>query len=232
MEEQIVLAQIRTLIERIPDFKQYSIVSREHLIWLGQAHALISRWNQSEAISFKVLWDSLTMSPSNQSYFGQIIGILYRAIADLELKVPSNIESSFEAGNVYDFFNALNKVIESAEKSIFIIDPYLDKSVFDHYLNSRKKDVTVRLLVNKNANDLSVSTQKYNEQFGRFLKIKKSKLLHDRVIFIDDYTCWLIGQSIKDAAKAKPTYLVPLPPDVVSSKLTSYENIWTDANEL
>ena len=56
--------------------------------------------------------------------------------------------------------------------------------------------------------------------------------MHDRVIFIDEYVCWLIGQSIKDAAKAKPTYLVPLPPDVVSDKLSNYENIWKNAIEL
>jgi len=232
VDDQILLAQIRALMERIPDFEQYSIVSREHLIWFGQAHALISRWNQSEAISFKVLWDALTTSSSNQSYFGQIMAILYRAVADLELKVPLGIESSFEAGNVYNFFKALNQVIETAEKSIFIIDPYLDISVFDHYLNSRKKNVAIRLLVNKNASDLSTAVQKYNEQFGSVLRIKKSKLLHDRVVFIDDYACWLIGQSIKDAAKAKPTYLAPLSPDVVSDKLESYEKIWADANEL
>lgn len=230
MEVQILLAHIRALIERMPDFEQYVITSREHLIWLGQAHALISRWNSGEAISFKVLWDSFTMSPSNQSYFGQIIGILYRAIADLELKVSSSIENSFEGGNVYDFFRALNKVIESAEKSLLIIDPYLDPSIFDYYLNSRKNNVTVKLLADKYANDLSVIAQKYNEQFGDILEIRKSKLIHDRVIFIDNNICWIIGQSIKDAAKAKPTYLVSLSPDIVRAKLATYENIWENAN--
>jgi len=63
------------------------------------------------------------------------------------------------------------------------------------------------------------------------LELRKSKTLHDRVIFIDGYVCWIIGQSIKDAAKAKPTYLVQLAPDVVPEKLNNYEAIWTLAEK-
>jgi hypothetical protein len=51
-------------------------------------------------------------------------------------------------------------------------------------------------------------------------------------IFIDGYACWIIGQSVKDAAKAKPTYLVPVPPDVAPEKLNNYEEIWSKANAL
>jgi hypothetical protein len=38
-----------------------------------------------------------------------------------------------------------------------------------------------------------------------------------------------MGQSIKDAAKAKPTYLLPLPADIAKLKLTHYEAIWVTA---
>ena len=54
------------------------------------------------------------------------------------------------------------------------------------------------------------------------IELKKTKKIHDRVIFIDNMACWVVGQSLKDAAKAKPTYLSPLSPDVVSAKLQEY----------
>ena len=38
-----------------------------------------------------------------------------------------------------------------------------------------------------------------------------------------------MGQSIKDAAKAKPTYLLPLPADIANLKLGHYETIWNVA---
>lgn len=202
------------------------------MVWLAQGHALVSRWDSLEAISFKSASDFLSMRATRQTNISRIFGILHRAIADLELQVPSEMEVNFGAGDVYDFFKALNKVIASAEQSLLIVDPYLDETVFDHYLSSRHEDVQVRLLVNKNAEQLLPASKKYIAQFGDVLEIRKSKVLHDRVIFVDGYVCWLIGQSLKDAAKAKPTYLVQLPPDVVPAKLENYEEIWNSANAL
>jgi len=232
MNPEILLAQLRALIERAPDFDQYSPTSREHMMWLGQGHALISRWNQVEAISFKTSSNMLPMDLMRANSVGTIFGVLHRAIADLELQVPKKEQVAFAAGEVYDFFRELNKVIGSAEVSIFVVDPYLDHTVFDHYLNYRKKNVRVRLLLNKNANDVKAASEKYIQQHGDVLELRRSPKIHDRVIFIDGYVCWVVGQSLKDAAKAKPTYLAPLAPDVVSDKLADYESIWNEANAI
>ena len=232
MEPQILLAQLRALLERAPDLEKFNSESKDHMIWLGQAHALVSRWNNAEAIAFKQASDLLSTPFLQESYIVKVFGILYRAVADLELQVPSDAEVCFDAGEVYKFFKALNKVIDSAEKSLFIIDPYLDDTVFDHYLKSRRSEVTVRLLLNNKAVSIMPAAQKYRDQYGDILQIKESKLLHDRIIFVDGYVCWLIGQSVKDAAKAKPTYLVQLPPDIVPGKLQNYEDICSNANTL
>lgn len=161
-----------------------------------------------------------------------IFGVLSRAISDIELKVPDKGQVAFAAGEVYDFFRELNKVIASAESSLFIVDPYLDHTVFDHYLNSRKREVTVRLLLNRNADEVKAAAKKYTIQHGEILEVRKTKIIHDRVIFIDGYVCWVVGQSLKDAAKAKPTYLSPLSPDIVSMKLAGYEEIWNQSNKI
>ena len=229
MEPEILLAQLRALVQRAPNFEQYSQTSQEHLVWLGQAHALVSRWNSSEAISFRTDSNLLSNEFLGSGSIGNIFGTLYRAIADLEIKVPADAQVAFSAGEVYDFFRELNKVIKSAEVSIFIVDPYLDHTVFDHYLNSRKADVLVRLLLNRNADSVKHASEKYLEQFGTVLELRKSPAIHDRVIFVDKYVCWVLGQSLKDAAKARPTYLVQLAPDVVPDKLQQYEAIWDAA---
>ena len=232
MEKNILLAQLRALLERAPDLDNYSPNSREHNTWLAQAHALLKRWDGVEAMGFKSSCSHLSNQVMRPNLISNIFGSIHRAIADLELEVPIENEVSFGTGDVYDFFRALNKVIASAEHSIFIIDPYLDSSVFDHYLKSRQEKVFVRLLLNKHSDDLKTPAEKYTKQYGEILEIRKSKSLHDRVIFIDNFVCWLVGQSIKDAAKAKPTYLVQLPPDTVSSKLENYEQIWKAAKIL
>ena len=229
MEPEVLLAQLRALLERAPDFERYSPMSRDHAMWLGQAHALISRWDELQSIMFQVSADALPSTLTRQSNVAKIFGAIHRAIADLELRIPQKGQATFAAGEVYDFFRELNKVIESADKSIYIVDPYLDASVFDQYLTSRKPNVTVRLLLNNNADNVKVAAEKYIQQHGKMIDLRKSNKIHDRVIFIDGYVCWIIGQSLKDAAKAKPTYLVPLAPDVVAAKLQDYEAIWTSA---
>lgn len=232
MKPEMLLAQLRALLERVPDFDQYSPTSREHAIWLGQAHALVERWNKLEAIRLQTSGDSLPLALTRPSNVASILGVVYRAVADLELKVPDKEQVAFAAGEVYDFFRELNKVVDSAESSLFIVDPYLDHTVFDNYLNSRNKNVTVRLLLNKNADSVRPAALKYIQQHGNVIELRKSEKLHDRVIFVDGYVCWVVGQSLKDAAKAKPTYLAPLAPDVVSAKLQDYETIWASASAI
>lgn len=232
MEPEILLAQLRALLERVPDFEKYSLLSREHALWLGQAHALTSRWNDVQAIMLQVAADALPMEFMRSRNVATILGVVNRAIADLELQVPEKGRVAFAAGEVYDFFRELNKVIGSAEKSIFIVDPYLDATVFDHYLNSRKANVTVRLLLSKNSENVKSAAKKYTQQHGNVIEVRKSNKIHDRVIFLDGYVCWIVGQSLRDAAKAKPTYLAPLAPDVVAAKLDDYERIWTEAQAI
>ena len=123
MEPNILLAQLRALIERSPNLQDYSPTSRDHVVWLGQAHALVTRWNPTEDLSFRHACDSLSMTLMRDIYIANILGTLHRAIADLELQVPSEIEVGFGSGDVYNFFKALNKVIASAEKSLLIVDP-------------------------------------------------------------------------------------------------------------
>ena len=108
MEQNILLAQLRALLERAPDLENYSPSSKEQMTWLAQGTALITRWDSMEVISFKVACQSLSTASTRQRNIGTIFTILYRAIADLELQVPSGIDASFGSGDVYDFFNALN----------------------------------------------------------------------------------------------------------------------------
>ncbi|MCU0834294.1 MAG: hypothetical protein MUC77_07645 [Chromatiaceae bacterium] len=232
MEPEVLLAQLRALLERMPDFEQYSPFSREHALWLGQAHALVDRWDKVQAIMLQVAADTLPMELMRASNVATISGVLHRAIADLELKVPGKGKVAFAAGEVYEFFQELNKVIASSEKSIFIVDPYLDATVFDYYLNSRGTGVTVRLLLSKNSENVKAAAEKYAQQYATVLEVRKSNKIHDRVIFLDGYVCWIVGQSLKDAAKAKPTYLAPLAPDVVATKLEHYESIWANAQAI
>jgi hypothetical protein len=92
--------------------------------------------------------------------------------------------------------------------------------------------VVVRLLTFKYATTLSPALQKFISQKKMVVEVRSSQKIHDRVIFIDGRSCWVLGQSIKDAAKTKPTYLAPLSADTSQLKKAEYEQIWTAATPI
>ena len=81
-------------------------------------------------------------------------------------------------------------------------------------------------LFSKYAGNLKPALLKFNAQYGSQVEARESQSLHDRLIFIDGVECWVLGASIKDAAK-KATYLAPLEHSVSILKLGYYENTWS-----
>ncbi len=233
MDPHILLTQLKVHIDRAPLFEDYSATSPSHQEWLGRAYALAKCWNSHEAISLKIAADSLgSLTFMRDGKLATIFGVLNRAISDLELQLPATAAQAFGPGAVYDFFKALNSVVSSAQKSLFIIDPYLDEGVFDTYLSAVPKHVTVRLLVEGYAVKVAPAVQRFTAQYGVAVEARRSPTFHDRVIFVDSSECWVLGMSIRKAAESKPTYLAPLSPDIATLKLTHYEQVWSSASEI
>ena len=188
-----------------------------------------------EVIEFASASDSLHLSTFRDGSVAKIFNLIHRAIAELELDAPQLSGQAFAPGKVYDFFKALSAAVGSATKTIFIIDAYLDDQIFDSYISGLPTGVTVRLLTGTKHGipaKLKPSLVNYKQQHGAVADVKISDEIHYRVLFIDNLSCWVMGQSIKDAAKAKPTYLLPLPTDIAALKLSHYEQIWNNASAL
>ncbi len=232
MEPYILLAQLKGALSRSPSFDDYSPTSQLHHAWLGQAHALVNRWNTLEGASFRMTSDFLGSELTRNINLAKIFGTLNRAIADLELQLPATQGQAFGPGAIYDFFKALNSVISSAQTSLLIVDPYIDDTVFDAYLSGLPSGIAVRLLVEGYTAKVAPAVKKFSGQYNATIEARRSKEFHDRVIFVDASECWVLGQSIRKAAESKPTYLAPLSPDIAKLKLTHYENVWSQAQTI
>lgn len=230
MNKIAVLAELRAVAANAPDFRDYSPSSRPHLEWIGKACAVLSRWNKLESIQFMSAAGFLAIELTRDTNVAQMLALLHRAIADLELEVGALPPQAFGPGAVYDFHKALRETLSTAQKSLFIVDPYLDDQIFDAYLTSVDPRVQVRLLAREYVASLKTAVSKFNAQNKMAVEIRSAKAIHDRVVFIDDVSCWVLGQSIKDAAKNKPTYLAPLSLDAVQLKKGFYEQIWEGAS--
>ena len=135
-------------------------------------------------------------------------GVLNSCLAELKLDLPEpEIQGVFASGQEYEFYRAAKDILGLAHKEIFVIDPYVDSELFNVYADSIPRTVTFRLLSNSlNLPSALISLAKKYAS-GRNFQFKDSKLIHDRVMFADNRV-WVCGQSLKNAAKTKPTYIV------------------------
>jgi hypothetical protein len=153
--------------------------------------------------------------------------LLRSLIHKLRLELPKEeIKGVYEPGEEYAFYHDLSSLIASTTHDIFIVDAYLDEKVFDLYVDKVPGTVTVRILSKKISPKAEAVAKMYVK--SRPLELRSSALMHDRVVFID-HRGWVFGQSIKDAAAKKPTYMIELDEPLLTDAMNSHNRIWAAA---
>ena len=154
-------------------------------------------------------------------------GVLNSCLAELKLDLPEpDIQGVFEQGQEYELYRAVKTILGLASKEIYIIDPYISSELFEVYADAIPRTVSFRLLSASIPGSVLAVAQKYAS--GGNLQFRSSNAIHDRVIFADNRV-WLSGQSLKDAAKKKPTYIVEHDEPLMRA---IYEDIWSRATLL
>jgi len=131
---------------------------------------------------------------------------LEQRVAKTEAQIESFVHSAlppregiFVDGQIYDAFEFIERLIKSAQKSILLIDNYVDESVLT--MMSEKQDgVTIEIYTKEISNALQLAEKNFNTQYGG-LTLHTTQTFHDRFLIIDDKTIYLIGASLKDAGK-------------------------------
>lgn len=172
--------------------------------------------------------------PIQQSNFDlqirELESLLKALINMLRLHLPEEeIKGAYDAGDEYSFYRDLSGLIAAATRRIFFIDAFLDEQLFNLYVSKAPTTVSVRILSKNIGLNVEVVGNKFAS--SRPLELRSSTRVHDRVIFIDQRG-WIIGQSIKDAAKNKPTYLVELNEPILTATENAHTQIWEQATSV
>jgi hypothetical protein len=150
--------------------------------------------------------------------------VLRSSVSELELDLPeSGIQGVYEPGEEYEFYRDVRACLKLAQKEVFVVDPYLSTEIFDLYAQAIPRTVFFRLLSSNIPQNVQTLAQKYAS--GGNFACRNTNVIHDRVLFADNRV-WVTGQSIKDAAKKKPTYIVEFDEPLMRS---IYEDIWSKA---
>ena len=100
----------------------------------------------------------------------------------------------FFDGEIYDAYELIIEIIKSANKSIIIIDNYIDYSILK-YLSKKKKDVRILLITSNKSKLDQFDIEKYNAQYN-LLSVKYTNIFHDRFIIIDNKDLYHLGTSL------------------------------------
>ncbi len=232
----IILTKLNHQYEERPEF-----ANRDQLLdsgspqrqWISEVKALLKKDREisCEEFNFRNHCERAERCPNDFDEIKMTHGIILDAINKLKLHLELNGEHEigkvYDANKQYDFFRDLKEIINSAKNRIFIIDPYFNEKSFNTYLSEVSSNVKINVLSSK-LDNLQDHIAKHQEQHQSNITLKKTRNIHDRIIFIDNDTCWIVGGSIKDAGK-KPTYLIPLYNELVGIKSSIYEEIWDKA---
>jgi hypothetical protein len=119
-----------------------------------------------------------------------------------DLLIRTNLpphEGIFYDGQIFDAHQFVSGLIKSAEKSIILIDNYIDESVLI-LLSKRRPETEAAIYTDVISKQLKLDIARFNAQYPK-IEVKIFKKSHDRFLIIDHETVYHIGASLKDLGK-------------------------------
>ena len=230
--KHIILLKLVRMLEQIPSFGNKYIDDSDSIQqkWISETRALIYKMGHAEQIRFNNTRRNLRShwSWALNEIRVQMNDIVEEIKLDLELDGKNEIGAAYGPGEIYKYFSDLKGIIKNVNNNVFLIDPYFDGNAFDTYFSDVSCEIQIDIFTSFYSDDLIHYLKKYSKQNDTTIEVRTLKGLHDRVIVLDNDNTWVSGSSVKDAGK-KPTYLLPLDPEISSSKIKIYRDLWDGA---
>jgi len=132
----------------------------------------------------------------NQLITNSNIDKIFTAIEAKTIKEQTS--GIFFKDQMYDAHSFISDLLRKANRSIVLIDNYIDDITLT--LFSKVPDIKVTLYTHTQTKQLKLDLEKYNQQYSN-ITIKTFKDSHDRFLILDDNEVYLIGASLKDLGK-------------------------------
>jgi hypothetical protein len=230
MDQAQLLGELEDVIRTMPPRDRLSWDSPEVLQWVGRACGVMSTVNRVLGAHFATEAANLSdpMGRLSGPAATRVQVMLYQARTELRLETLGPVNSAIGAGAVFDYFDELRQILETASSDLFFVDPYLDAEFVSRYMPHVRAGVQVRLLTQKCIPQLTPAAQAFSTQSGLSILVRSSGNMHDRLVFVDRSACYQSGASFKDGAKKAPTTLTQLT-DVFAVVNQQCESLWQGA---
>jgi len=117
----------------------------------------------------------------------------------LETASTQPAQGIFFDGQIFDAYVFVNDLLRSTQRSIVLIDNFIDDSVLLQ-LAKRPQGVSATVLTKNISPQLEQDLKKHNSQYPP-IRVDAFSHSHDRFLILDDETVYHIGASLKDLGK-------------------------------
>lgn len=105
----------------------------------------------------------------------------------------------FFGGQVWDAFELLVSLVQKAEKSMVLVDGYVDAATLN-ILAKKAAGVSVTIWTHPKTKLTGRDVEAFNAQYPS-LEVRHTTAFHDRFLILDGSEGYLVGASLKDAGK-------------------------------
>jgi hypothetical protein len=239
MDPEALYIQLGRLVETMPELDDGNPLSSTTQQWLGRAAALIAEAGDfSDTALFRTAVGGLTSGLVRYKAAQEIPLLLHRALAVAELRAPLSAQGTFiPAGNSFDAFAAMGKVLGTATRDILIVEPYLDEKALTDFAPLAQEGVSIRLLADGSGHKptLIPASKRWVTQYGTArpldVRLAPARTLHDRVIIADAAGVWVLTQSLNAFAGRSPASIVRVDQQTAALKVSAYDAIWRGARQ-
>lgn len=225
-----LLAEVEDVLRTMPPRESLANETPENYAWLGRAQAVVYLWDPVRAVLFagSVTRVHSGMARDFEAGVPAILTTLHQVRHELRMKTVGPMTVAVSTGNVFDYFDEVRKVIETAKTDLLFVDPYLDAEFVSRYLPHITRGVAVRLLARESLATLLPAVALLRQQTGLSIEVRSAGGFHDRYVFVDRQSCYHSGASFKDGAKKAPTTFSQIV-DAFSAVSDTYEKSWLAA---
>jgi hypothetical protein len=121
---------------------------------------------------------------------------IFNAIEEREI-IPK--QGIFFDGQIFDAYKFVAGLVRKANKSILLIDNYIDETVLDLF-SKKKKSVALTIFTNRITKAMLLDVKKFNTQYPT-VEVKEFTKAHDRFLIMDNKDVYHFGASLKDLGK-------------------------------
>ncbi len=194
----------------------------------GSNDAIVQAFGTAQCGSYSAYDTEESLEEQAQTQLSGMVSVLQSAVKQLRWRLPDPNQVFLPAGSQHDAYVEIRKMVQCSSREVFIIDPYVDQTLWP-LLTNVAKTCKIRVLTGHLKGDFVLEGKKFCAQHGSSVEVRRTLNYHDRFIILDGSRCFHLGASIKDAGSKACVISEMVRSQLARAVIADAESEWSQA---